>query len=114
MIFKGQVIDSATREGVPSATVELWMDNVLLTRIAADKDGNFNASSTAVPDLVRISSVGYIVTDYPFDQVVDDSYFPMDRNVKEEGGVYVTAHKTSPAVWIAGGLILLLLLSKKR
>jgi hypothetical protein len=114
MRFTGRVIDTLTDDGLPSSTVELWTGNVMLARTAADSSGYFDIGTASTPDLVKISSVGYKNAAFPYDQVVDDSYFPLERDVKELEDVIITSVKKNPWPWLGAGLLFLLLISKKR
>lgn len=104
MKYYGTVIDAETNEGVPSATVELWYGNVMLARAAANGAGVFSIESASIPDQVRITSASYKPQVYSYQQVMDDSYLPIQKNIVEEDPVIVTAVKKHP------GLALLLLL----
>lgn len=114
MKYSGQVIDIDTSEGVPSATIELWYNNVLLSRTAANGNGFFSFDITGMPDQVRITSASYKSASYPFDQVADDSYLPIEKNIAEGDNVIVTAIRRSPWILFAIGLGLLVLADKNK
>lgn len=114
MRLTGRVVDYETSDGVPSATVELWTDNVMLQRTIANKNGDFDIGTGSTPDVVRLSSAGYQAVDYPYDQVSDDSLFPIEKFIKEEEEVTITSHRTKNGMWIFAALGLLLLLNKRR
>lgn len=116
--FAGQITDYDTGAGVPAATVEAWVGNLLLTRSAADANGYFSIASNSTPDTVKITSVGYGSVSYPFSPMFSnpstDTDIPLQKAVKEEGNVTVTAHKISPVMWFGLGALVLILMSKKR
>lgn len=105
MKYQGTVIDADTNEGVPSATVELWYGNVMLARSVANAAGLFSIESASVPDRVKITSASYKPQEYNYQQVMDDSYLPIQKNVAEGEPVIVTAIRKHPQ----GALLLLLL-----
>lgn len=117
-VFSGQIVDRDSGAGIPSATVQAWVGNLMLAGVAADGNGNFTISTNAVPDTVKVSSVGYSDVIYPYAPLFSNPQMytsvPLAKNIKEEDNVTVTATKVSPVVWIGAGLLLLLLLSKKR
>ena len=98
MRYQGTVIDADTNEGVPSATVELWYGNVMLARTVASATGVFSIESASVPDRVKITSASYKPQDYSYQQVMDDSYLPIQKNIAEGEPVIVTAMKKHPGV----------------
>lgn len=114
MKYSAQVIDLDTMEAVPNATVELWYNNILLRRILASKNGSFAFDVTAIPDQVRVSSASYKPASFPFSQVQDDSYLPMEKNIVEGENVIVTAVRRHPWLWFALITGLLVLADKNK
>lgn len=115
MRYSGQVTDSETGEGVPAATVELWYNNVMLARVAANGSGGFSIDSASIPDQVRVTSASYKPATYDFNQVSDDSYLPIERNIAEGENVIVTAIRKKPwLVLLALGFLLLLDKNEKK
>lgn len=114
MKYSGQIIDAETSEGVPSATVELWYGNVMLARVVANSKGLFSIESASVPDRVRITSASYKPQDYSYQQVMDDSFLPIEKNIVEGEPVIVTAMKKNPMVALGIGLLLLVLLNNEK
>lgn len=119
LTFSGQVTDSENGAGVPSATVEAWVGNLLLMRTATDRGGYFSVSTNATPDTVKISSIGYGSLSYPFNPMFSnpsmDTMVSLQRDVKTEDNVTVTSTKKNKTLlWIALGVLGLVVLSNKK
>lgn len=114
MKYSGQIIDADTNEGVPSATVELWYGNVMLARTIANSTGTFSIESASVPDRVKITSASYRPQEYSYQQVMDDSFLPIQKNIVEGEPVIVTAMKKNPVVALTLGLLLLVFLNNNK
>lgn len=114
MKYSGQVIDIETNEGIPAATIELWFNNVLLSRTIANGHGMFSFDVNGTPDQIRITSASYNSAAFPFDQVADDSYLPLERRVVEGENVIVTAIRRKPWILFALGFGLLVLADKNK
>ncbi len=112
-VFTGQVTDAETGNGIPSATIEAWVGNLLLVRSAANGNGDFAVSTSSTPDTIKVTSVGYEAASYPFSPGME-TMIPLNRAVKEEGNVTVTSHKLSPGILVGLGFLLLLLLGSKK
>jgi len=110
----GRVLNWVTIEPVPGATVELWAGNLKLKSAAADSEGIFNLSTTAVPDSLQITSVGYISRRFGFAEYENFWTFFLQPNIKDIEGatVYATLKKTN--WWPLAMIGLLLLISKKK
>ena len=112
MQVSGQVIDNATGDPVPGATVELWFGNVMLNRSAANSNGFFSVESSSSPNSVRISSASYLPGSFSYP--TSNKVFELVRNVKEGEPVIVTSILKGSKGWLWLGLLVLVVLSKKR
>lgn len=113
MLYAARIVDAVTLQGLPGATVELWVDNLMLVRGASDNQGYVTLSSGTVPKQLRISNVGYQSRTIPFVQAQDESLFALQRDVKELPNVIIDSMKTKPAYWLLGMLAFLLLVKRR-
>lgn len=116
MRLQGRIIDADTDTGVPSATIELWTDNIMLKRAIADSKGSFTIETASTPDTLKVSSAGYESASWPFNDVADDSLFPLDKFVKEEGNVTVEAGPKNKFPWwlVAAAAVLIISNNERR
>jgi hypothetical protein len=111
--ISGRVLDWATVEPLPGATVSLMAGNLTLRSIAADREGLFTLSTTAVPDSMKIESVGYTTRIFGFAEYESFWTFFLQPAYKEgeTATVYSTLKKSS---WLPVAMFALLLLMAKK
>lgn len=115
MNLTGHVVDRDSKDPLPGATVELWYDNLMLSRSAADNNGYFSISSASSPDNIVITNASYKKATFPYMDSLRLTVFPVERNIVEGEAVIVKNKLKGNTVRIVAGLVfLLLLLSKKR
>ena len=114
--ISGRVLNWDTIEPVPGATVELWAGNLLLKSVAADNEGIFQLSTTAVPDSLKISSAGFTTRIFGFAEYESFWTFfikPFYRE-GETPVVYATLKKSKLLPIALFGLLLLIASKKKK
>lgn len=109
-VYSGQVIDAASGQPVPNATVIFLYQGGQIGEAVANSQGIFSIKSGIQPDIIRISSVGYKTFDFPFSQ---SSLFELVQDVKTMQDVTVTSTKSNKA-WLLLLLIPLVLAQKKK
>lgn len=115
--YQGTVIDSATSEAVPGATVSLLVAGVKITEAAADSAGQFSLFTALPVDLISISSVGYKAIDFPASTA--QNIFELERSTVTLPPVILNppplpaVTKTNPAIWL-GALALIILANQKK
>ena len=114
--ISGRVLDWVTIEPLPGATVSLLAGNITLTSGAADREGIFNLSTSAVPDSLKIESVGYTTRIFGFAEYESFWTFFLQPTFREgeTATVYATLKKTSWLPLLAIGLLLLMAKKKRK
>lgn len=106
MIFAGTIRDSKTGQGVPFASVRIFLPDGRYTgtAVSADANGNFKVSGDAVgyPNIAEITSSEYEATRWEMDY--DDftgAVVTLVRKVKELPPVVVTSGSKDNYAWLA-------------
>jgi hypothetical protein len=111
----GRVLDWITITPVPGATVELWAGNVKLKSVAADNNGTFELSTTAVPDHLQISSAGYTTRTFGFAEYENFWTFFIQPNYREGETPIVYATIPKKKNWLGVALLIgIIILAKKK
>jgi len=114
MDYAGRIIDSVSADPVAGATVELWINNIMLSRVAADNNGYFKFSSSSSGDRLTVDSASYGAKSFPAPDIGSSPVYKLDREIIQGETAFVTNKKKQSAGLMFGLLALLLLLLKKR
>lgn len=117
MTVTGWILDSETLYPLPGASAELWYNNVMLSRVAADAEGFFQLQTTGSGNKLLLSNAEYTTGEFPVTGDIGYREFDLTPKIETLEEVTVDSHITKNKKWVIPALIglgLVVLLSDKR
>lgn len=112
MGYGGWIKDKQTGSPIPRATVEIYSNGNLFTRIIADNAGYWDGTGVTSADSIKISSAGYTAQTFPAD--TNKWLYELQRNVVTlppvvlpPGGTGTGSNSKNMLLWLAIGLVII-------